>query len=147
MWIIGTCVVILTVALLINRKAVGTFFGVCRAWLGKTSRDIQAKNAMNLLQQAVDDHREKLKTNTKQLKDFKATLNSLERRVQNNLTDEGLLSAKIKKAIEEGLKDDDPVLKTLAKRLHNVREEKKRNESDLIKIGTSFQALMTFSLI
>lgn len=124
-------VVVGVVVWVINKRYIQVRYNVARANLGQAASEVEAANAVNLMKQGIVECTEQVHKAKGGLVKVQGSIAGLERQVKGGAAEEGRLSARIQKAIDEGKSNDDPVLKQLATTLKRTREDLKNNREQL----------------
>lgn len=119
------------VVYVINKRYLQVHWQVAKANLGAAASEVEAANAVNLMKQGIVECTEQVHKAKGGLVKVQGSIAGLERQVKSGAAEEGRLSARISKAIEEGKSNDDPVLKQLATTLKRTREDLKSNREQL----------------
>jgi len=110
--------IIVVLALLINRKAVGTLWFNIRSSFGAGASAIDSRNAPNNMKQAVDDAKAEITGYVGKLNKSQGQINSLTRESNEANSEVSRLTAQVQmRATEVGGNTDDAVLLDLAEQL------------------------------
>lgn len=130
-WIVLGALALVGVIWIINKKYLTTQYDIARANLGEAARDSEAKNAVKLMKQGIDECAEQVKKAKSGLVKVQSSVSGLERQVKAGSSEESRLVARIKEAMASGMKDDNPVLVQMATSLKRVREDLTSNKEQL----------------
>jgi len=116
---------------IINSKFVKTGLQVAKANLGEASRDLEARNAIKLMRQGIEECTDQVGKAKTGLVKVQSSISGLERQVKAGASEEARLLDRIKRGIADGKKDDDQVMVQLAMTLKRTREDLKTNKQQL----------------
>jgi sugar-specific transcriptional regulator TrmB len=110
--------VVVVLALLINRKAVGTLLFNIRSAFGGGARAVDSANAKNNMVQAVEDAQAEIQAHTGKLKESQGQIESLTRSNNEDNSEVARLTAQVQqRAVEVNGNTEDEVLLDLAAQL------------------------------
>lgn len=141
-WVVLGLLILAVGLWIVNKKYPQTLFGVAQAKLGDAAREMEARNALSLMQQANDNDAESIKAARNGGAKLKATIEGLKRQIADGEKKIERITTKIRKGQENGLPDTDPNQIQHANNLKYTRQQLAANQAQLDQSASAFDTFM-----